>query len=233
MCSKNWTLLLITLAVATPAASQELPFPRCPTPHANIEEFQERLVGLSEGPGHAIANLVSEAFSPNLGHRCPLLDRAISLPVAMDAMTRWVARSENGWLERGFFMGLTEGLRLDPAMGPPMDALAFAIEEGATDHGRDFALWTVMTLASQSPEALAYIVARAREPGGPSVWPDLPQAIARRAYLTPRGDRYSEVRAALEANVEGIGNDTVRCWVERGGLPSEGPRPPGQPPACP
>lgn len=227
------TLMAVLLLVfgGGRAASQE---PPCFRPQFTVEAFKEHLLERGRAEDWmAVSGLVGSALEPPAPPACRVrLPQDADLQAVMEDLVRFVADQGVPALNRGFFMAIGRMIRVDDEGEEqrelPMDAMAYAVEEGRTEQGRGHALYTLWQLAD-APQVTAYLLSRARAPRGPPAWPELPWEIVRRVYFGP-SERDAALRAALESDLSRIRNPRARCVVEhRGRLDG----PPGGLPRCP
>lgn len=163
----------------------------------------------------------------------------------MDDLIRFVATRSDSDLTRNVLDGVLSALRVHERrvtaptipmgtfspqrrwtftpgrLSVPLDALVFAVEHGRTAHARSSALWTMTQLLPDS-EVHAYLLPWAQARRGPPEFPLLPEELAGKIYRL-KDERTAAFRAALEADISLVLNPMARCWVDRRGMPSEGP----------
>lgn len=218
MARRMFLTILLALSSFGFASAQEA----CPPPSWDLETLKERMLTLATRDQESdIASLLSIAVAPGTHPpACPLLTAEHDLGEALDELIRFAAAHTSGPLQRGIFGGVAEALRVHrserAAPEIPLTAMALAMEQGNTPHGRGLALWHLLRLAEDGA-VQAYLLRQARAPEGPPAWPDLPQAIVDQAYFSA-SERNAGLRAALEADLSLVRNPTARCLVNaRGG----------------
>lgn len=213
----------------------------CPPPRYTLETLKEHLLDMA---ARQETGLVARALAP--GPSCPALAEDQDLQAAMVDLIRFMVAQNDGFLTRNILSGVRLALKkaerreTAPTIrmgtffpdrrwtftpGPlsaPVDALILAVEQGRSGHTRSSALWT-MTELLPNAEVHAYLLRWARALRGPPTFPQLPEEIAQKIYISPNDEDQAEFRRALESDLELVQNPMARCWVESRGPPSDVP----------
>ncbi len=223
------TAVLFSLS-ATAAGAQE-PCPR-PVSSYTLESAKEHLVELVEGEdadphtaagGPRVSGFVSTLLPA--GDSCSRLEEGEDRQVVLEELIRFSADQSAG-LHRGVMRATSVILQLSRdkyGLDVPVEALTYALEEGATEVTRDITLASLLRRVD-IPEIHDLLLDRARAPRGPPRFPDLPEVIVERAYFSLGAE--SPFRAALEEHPDQIKNPRARCLVEERGARHRAPGPP-------
>jgi|GEM_PF-4169575 len=223
------TAVLFSLSAAAAGAQEP-----CPPPVTTytLESAKERMVEITEaeaadpraaGGGGRVAGFVSALFPP--GNSCTRLEEGEDYQEVLEELIRFSA-DQGASLHHGMMMETAVILLVSRdkyALDIPVEALTYALEEGATEWTRDYTLASLLRRVD-IPEIHDLLLDRARAPRGPPRFPDLPEVIVERVYFSMGAE--SPFRAALEEHPDQIRNPRARCLVEERGARHRAPGPP-------